>query len=57
MPGTNRSFNKSGVTDNMKKTIAILALALLTSTSFGAAMMQDTSELALSGLLDFDVNG
>jgi hypothetical protein len=38
----------------MKKWMTILAVCSMAVTGFGAAMMQDTSELALDGTLDFD---
>ena len=41
----------------MKKYMAIwAALMLVSATGFGAAMLQDTSELGVSGLLDFDTS-
>ena len=41
----------------MKKYTAILAALMMASaTGFGAAMLQDTSELGVSGLLDFDTS-
>lgn len=38
----------------MKKYMAIMAVLMMAATGFGAALLQDTSELGVSGLLDFD---